>query len=216
MFAPYGFIQSIQVHKGFAFVWYLKPEDADIAMAAVNGKRIYAGVYQDRVEESANHKLSSIVRKEQKGRIVGVKGRIVAVDKALSKEDYDKVEAAGAETPASVEKVKLRSFSNSSVVVLMLCIDLPVHQVAQAEHAEVGGDSDSDDSDASEDDNDEDEDEDEDEDADLSPVELDDLELPSDVEKDEEEEVEKKEDQGTTLFVRNVQFEATEDELFTL
>lgn len=105
VFAPYGFIQSIQVHKGFAFVWYVKPEDADKAIAGVNGKRIYAGVYVDRVEESANHKLSSIVRKEQKGRIVGVKGRIVAVDKALSKEDYDKIEAV-----TSVEDKEVRLF----------------------------------------------------------------------------------------------------------
>lgn len=47
-------------------------------------------------------------------------------------------------------------------------------------------------------------------------MELDELELPSDAEESEEEEPEKKEDQGTTLFVRNIQFEATEDELFTL
>lgn len=57
------------------------------------------------MEESANHKLSSIVRKEQKGRIVGVKGRIVAVDKALSKEDYDKIEAV-----TSVEDKEVRLF----------------------------------------------------------------------------------------------------------
>lgn len=74
----------------------------------MNGKRIYAGVYQDRIEESANHKLSSVVRKEQKGRIVGVKGRIVAVDKALSKEEYDKLEAEGnLEAATSAEKVNV-------------------------------------------------------------------------------------------------------------
>ena len=108
MFAPYGFIQLIQVHKGFAFVWYLKPEDADKAIAGVNGKRIYAGVYEDRIAEAANHKLSSVVRKEEKGRIVGVKGRIVAVDNALSKEAYDKLEAAGTlESTIAAQKVSL-------------------------------------------------------------------------------------------------------------
>lgn len=110
MFAPFGLIQNIQAHRGFAFVWYMKPDDADKAMAAVNGKRIYPGLYKDRIEESANHKLSSIVRKEEKGRIVGVKGRIMAVDKALSKDVYDKAEADGKLAAAvDAEKVKLPS-----------------------------------------------------------------------------------------------------------
>lgn len=82
------------------------------------------------------------------------------------------------------------------------------------EDAEPKEENDDSESDAN-DDTDENEDDEEDEDADLSPVELDDLALPSDVEESEEE-PEKKEDQGTTLFVRNIQFEATEDELFAL
>lgn len=107
LFAPFGFLQGIQVHRGFAFVWYIKPDDADKAMAALNGKRIYAGVSKDRIEESANHKLSSTVRKEQKGRIVGVRGRVMAVDKALSKEVYDKLEAEGNLSEAvNAEKVR--------------------------------------------------------------------------------------------------------------
>lgn len=107
VFAPYGFIQSIQVHKGYAFVCFLHGNDGDKAIAGVNGKRIYAGVYKDRIEESANHKLSSIIRKEEKGRIVGVRGRIVAVDKALDKKDYEKLEAE-AEDKLDDEKVRWR------------------------------------------------------------------------------------------------------------
>lgn len=49
----------------------------------------------------------------------------------------------------------------------------------------------------------------------MSPVELDELAAPSDAEESEEE-AESQEDQGTTLFVRNIQFEATEDELYAL
>lgn len=104
-------MQNIQVHRGFAFVWYIKPDDADKAMAALNGKRIYAGVAKDRIEESANHKLSSVVRKEQKGRIVGVRGRVMAVDKALSKEVYDKLEAEGS-LAAAVNAEQVRQTSD--------------------------------------------------------------------------------------------------------
>lgn len=121
MFAPFGQIQNIQVHRGFAFVWYMKPEDADKAMAALNGKRIYAGVYQDRIEESANHKLSSTVRKEQKGRIVGVRGRIMAVDKALSKEAYDKLEAEG-NLAAAVNADKVNAALSSLASTRMLTL----------------------------------------------------------------------------------------------
>lgn len=49
----------------------------------------------------------------------------------------------------------------------------------------------------------------------MSPVEVDDLEGPSDAEETEEED-KPRENQGSTLFVRNIQFEATEDELYAL
>lgn len=80
----------------------------------------------------------------------------------------------------------------------------------EGEEDEEGGSDEND-----EDEEDEGEEEEEDEDADMSPVELDDLEPPSDVDEPEEES-KPQENQGTTLFVRNVQFEATEDELYTL
>jgi nucleolar protein 4 len=50
----------------------------------------------------------------------------------------------------------------------------------------------------------------------MSPVEMDELAVPSDIEESEDEKPAKPESVGTTLFVRNVQFEATEDELFTV
>lgn len=66
-----------------------------------------------------------------------------------------------------------------------------------------------------EDEEDVNDDDEEDEEGDMSPVEIDDLEAPSDAEESEEEE-KPRENQGTTLFVRNIQFEATEDELYAL
>lgn len=202
-FAPYGPIHSIQLHKGFAFVWYLRRTSAEEALSKVNGKRIYAGMVQDRIEESAKPMLTSKKRKIEKGKIVGVKGRIVAVDWALGKKEYE-----------SMEKGEM-------------VVDQP---------------KDGNEEDDAEDSTDEEEESDDEDDSDLDPVAIneeeddddmspvpegeddedideDALEAPevtSDEEDDDDDDEASKPVEGTTLFVRNIQFEATEDELYNL
>ena len=146
-------------------------------------------MHADRIEEAAKHELTSVKRKKEKGRIVGLRGRVVAVDWALAKADYQKAEtAAAAEEEMDIDEAN-----------------------ANAEEEE---DSDMDPVPYKSDE------ENEDEEDDMSPVEDDpaELEAPSDVEDEAEEPASAapKPDQGTTLFVRNIQFEATEDELYSL
>ena len=159
-------------------------------------------MHRDRIEEAASHELTSTKKKKEKGKIVGLRGRLVAVDWALGKAEYEKLEAGGEATPASA----------------------PI----AGEDAEK--DSDASDEDDEEEDSDSDmdpvpfneDDEDEDEDGDMSPVEedalIDQLEPPSDVEDGDEEPAKPahQPDEGATLFVRNIQFEATENELYNL
>jgi nucleolar protein 4 len=148
-------------------------------------------MHADRIEEAAKHELTSVKRKKEKGRIVGLKGRVVAVDWALAKAEYQKMEAGEEAVAADEIKADKEEEEDSDMVPVPYKSD-------------------------SDDDEDESGDEDEEED-DMSPV-PEDLAAPSDIEDESEEAkpAEHKPDQGTTLFVRNIQFEATEDELYNL
>lgn len=192
-FCRFGPLQSVHLRKGYAFIWFVRQPDAEAALKEMNEKRIYHGMHADRIEEAAKHELTSVKRKKEKGRIVGLRGRVVAVDWALSKQEYQKLEE-DADNADGAEMDK-----------------------EDAEDEDEDEDSDMDPVPYKSDD-DEEGSEDEDEDADLSPVE-DDLEAPADAEDDDEDAhpaAAPKPEQGTTLFIRNIQFEATEDELFTL
>jgi nucleolar protein 4 len=183
-FAPYGPIHSISIPntaslssssrprgRGFAFVWFLRPTDAEKAITGVNGKRIWAGM--------------GLEREEKEGR-----GRMVAVDWALSKDEWHKAEAGQTDSTAAVN--------------------------GDGEHAEDEPEEEGDeDIDEDEEDDDDDEEEEEDDDSDLSPVEIG-AEMSEDEDDESDEERPETEPQGTTLFVRNVQFEATEAELYEL
>lgn len=221
-FAPFGPLLSLQLHKGFAFVHFQRKEDAEKAMAKLNGSRIFAGFLQQRIDEAANHKLTSTLRKEEKGKIVGVKGRQMAVDWALAKKDYEKMENGDAveeslkETKVKAKKAKEpRSYDSDTSEEEESDMD-PI----ALDDADDGQESDGEDD---EDDDGEEEDEDDmtpepmaiDEDADIDAA---DLEKPADAASDEEADKAKPstQDTGTTLFIRNVQFEATESELFEL
>lgn len=201
VFASYGPIQAINLHHGYAFVTYTQRADAEKALAGANGKRIYSGMLGDRIEEAAKHELTSVKRKKAKGKIVGVKGRVCAVDWALEKKEYMKLEMGDGQPQADgmdVEQMQNPEDHDSD--------DSDMDPIALQD-----GEEDSDMSPEPEDDDGDDLDE-----AELAP--------PSDVEEDAEEDDEQQslgqtgqgEEQGSTLFVRNIQFEATEDELYNL
>jgi nucleolar protein 4 len=197
-FASFGPIQTIRLLKGYAFITFITKASAQAALEGMNNKRIYAGMEKDRIQEAASHELTSIKRKKEKGKIVGVKGRMCAVDWALEKEQYMKLEAE-ANRPTSAPEV--------------------------AGELKNGIEHDPDAPDSDEEDEEEDSDEDEDEEDDLTPepIDMNELEPPSEAElsdedagKDGDANKAKATDEGTTLFVRNIQFEATEDELYNL
>lgn len=199
VFSRFGSLHSINLPldatgtpRGFAFIYYLSKSSATAALTAINGTRIYGGLAKERVEsEGGKGGKKKEVREKKKreelsgGGGGGEKGRVVAVDWALGKDEWKRAQEE--------EKAK-----------------------ESASGEEESG---------SEEESDEEENE-EDEDSDMSPV-------PEGAE-DEEEEVEEarhadddddeldeepkgpEPPKGTTLFVRNMSFEATESELYDL
>ncbi|GAA5829095.1 hypothetical protein JCM11251_004123 [Rhodosporidiobolus azoricus] len=214
-FARFGSLHSITLPvdpstskpRGFAFIYFVTRSNAETALKAVNGTRIYAGMAAERIaSEGGKEGKKKDVRqkkkaeKEAQGGGGGEKGRLVAVDWALGKEEWKKAQEGGAE--GDEKESEEASESNSE------------------ERSGSEGEEDS------EEDSDE-EDEQEDDDSDLEPIavgadgeplapaggkavkdEDDDL---SDLEEDS-----KPKQEGTTLFVRNMSFEATEAELYDL
>lgn len=198
VFARFGSLHSITLPqdsttskpRGFAFIYYVTKSDAEKALKAVNGTRIYAGMAAERVEnEGGKGGKKKEVREKKKAAEKaslgggGDKGRLVAVDWALSKDDWKKAQEA--------EKGDAASASGS----------------------ESGSDDDS-----SDDDEDEDSDEESDSDAsDMSPEPMEVEAHPDDDDDELEEEPKGPEpEKGMTLFVRNMSFEATEAELYDL
>lgn len=219
LFLPYGPIHQIDVLKGFAFVWMLSKKDAERAVEGVNGASVRAGMANDIVKDKQRRKKE--IRLEAKRRAAQAseppennegdnsddekdeepaaestgKARVIAVDWALSKgkweEEKKKIEEAGS---ASADEGAEPDASQSS------------------SSSESGSESDSSneesDSDASS--NQEDPDEDDDEASNAGKI----------SERDDNEEAVRPQlpapEVGTTLFVRNVPYEATEEELRTL
>lgn len=191
--------------RGFAFVWFMARKDAEKAMAAVNGKPIKAAPNA----AVAKGKQGRLAKKGEVG-----DGRPVAVDWAMSKEKFEGAKTKGAE----------------------------VEEEASEEESGSSSDSDSSESGSEDSDSDEDEDEDEDEedaaqvdaDIDMEDASSDGLSDESDDEdeddEDEDDEMDENDegeeapvkpklpdtDVGSTLFLRNVPYEATEQEVGTL
>jgi nucleolar protein 4 len=206
-FLPYGPIHSIDIPKtdngrakGFAFVWMMSKGDAQRALEKCNGMEIRAGIAEQLVQAKQKKKkqvrieeklTKEKVRKEQdigEEEVAGV-GRVIAVDWALSKDRWEEAKS----------------------------------KMEVDEDVEMGeGNSDSEDGSRNEDDSEsrsgtgEKEDSDNEDDPGSSSNE-------EDVGGEGEGEGEKPEtpklpppEAGTTLFVRNIPFEATEDELRVL
>jgi nucleolar protein 4 len=213
IFLPYGPVHSIHIPtgkadddgkkakaKGFAFVWMLSKKDAEIALEKCNGMAVRAGIAEVMATDKQKKKK---VRREEKKRQEAVKveddekgkedqdtpteERVIAVDWALSKEKWQEEQAK-----------------------------MDVDDEGDADTASVKSE------DASDSESDEESDDDENlgvhvesgEEQDTSDDE-DDLDTEAGEEKPAKPQLPPPET-GTTLFVRNVPFAATEDELRTL
>ena len=212
--------------KGFAFVWMLSKKDAERAMEGCNGMIVRAGTAETLVsDKQKKKKLKRIEKKLKESARSGKKvadeeeadpddededmekeelmddkranERVIAVDWALSKEKW------------KMEKAKIEE-------------DAAMHEVSESEDdAEDDNSNSSDSDDEDSDDNDDDDDDDEGrlglhdgEDEDNS-----DAGSEQDEEENDEERVKPQlphPEAGTTLFIRNIPFSATEDELRTL
>jgi nucleolar protein 4 len=198
-FAPFGAIHSIETPvnkegkgRGFAFVWFIQKKAAEEAIRKMNGKTLYPGLGEERVKEGGEGKKQTRQRLKAEGEELKKDARVVAVDWALAKDQFEK-----AQQEATQPKPQQEASSQLDGTSLK----------SEVSEEESSGDEEQEGSD--EDMSPVEENEDEDSEAEFSPVENDQAES-------EEEEEEPARPQGTTLFVRNVQFEATEDELFAL
>ncbi|GAA5916402.1 hypothetical protein JCM5296_005648 [Sporobolomyces johnsonii] len=204
VFSRFGSLHSITLPldpstsrpRGFAFVYFITRSYAEAALKAINGTRIFAGMAAERIaSEGGKEGKKKEVRekkkaeKEQSGGGGGEKGRVVAVDWALGKEDWKKAqegEGAGAE--------------------------------GAEDDAESGSEESGSEEESSDEEDEDEEDSDMSpvpegaEDSDMSPE----PEQHPDDDDDDLEEEPKAPQEGTTLFVRNISFETTEAELYDL
>lgn len=223
-FLPFGPIVSIDLPtapsklpnappraRGFAFVWFMVKKDAEKAMAAINGQPIRraldAGV--------AKGKAGRLAKKNTE--LLG-DGRPVAVDWALSKDKWDKTKE---------EKPKEEEEKDDG------------GNITDSSASSSGSDSDSSDSSDSDSDDSDDEEESGEEDvsmADAETAEAAESDTPSDADSDADSDVDSDDDDaasgsdddeedrpvkpslpstdvGSTVFIRNLPFEATESEL---
>ncbi|KAK4056335.1 RNA recognition motif-containing protein [Microbotryomycetes sp. JL221] len=203
VFARFGPLHSIILPfdektgkaRGFAFIYFVAKTDAEKALQTINGTRIYAGMAQERIasEGGKEGKKKEIREKKKKAEDnkagSNERGRLVAVDWALGKEEWEKAQQQEDAGPEAVAN------------------------------------KDSDDSESdSEEDSDEDDESDEEEDSDLEPIAMgveedgdDDTKMEDEEDTEDDAEDDKSNtSKGTTLFVRNLSFEATEAEVYDL
>ena len=195
-----------RLNKGFAFIWFYSRKDAEKAMEGINGTVVRAGAAEELVkskqkkkkERRVERKLAAQKERESTGDVEGDKEaeerendaqkseRVVAVDWALSKDRWEE------------EKAKMDE-----------------EVVSESEESD-GGNSSSDSEGA-------DEEGEEESGSDAHDQEASNGETRSDQSEDERDEDDKpmkpqlpQTDVGTTLFIRNIPYDATEDELRTL
>ncbi|KAJ7184156.1 hypothetical protein C8R46DRAFT_451512 [Mycena filopes] len=232
VFLPYGPVYSIHIPpadakgkkpeteepgpvrtKGYAFVWMLSKKDAERAIEGCNGMTVRAGLAEGMVSDKQKRKKQRRIEKKLKMKETGTGDpedeeeeeddaddkrameRVIAVDWALSKDKWKEEKAKmGLGEGGDVEMEDASNSGSGS------------DSSSSSSSGSSDEDSDSDESDGhmgvhdgedSDDGSSDDEDADEDERTPIKP------QLPPP-------------EEGTTLFVRNVPFSATEDELRTL
>ncbi|KAG8715855.1 RNA recognition motif-containing protein [Ceratobasidium sp. 395] len=214
LFAPYGPIYSITLptakaaddthpspnrHRGFAFVWMLAHADAERAIKGVNGRVVGA---KERKKKTRKER-EEIAREKAAKRLSRMRGEGESDDEEEAERGEEKAEEEKEGRVVAVDWALSKSKWEEAVLQRQ---DDEAMEVDGEEDGEEGGESgqkldeETDEESSSESEESEassDEDEDEDEDPHERPK------LPNT-------------DVGTTLFVRNVPFEATEDDLRTL
>ncbi|KAH9828792.1 RNA-binding domain-containing protein [Rhodofomes roseus] len=214
VFLPFGPIYSVDIPlkdsegegkpraKGFAFVWMLSRKDAERAMEGANGMKVYAGMAvrlvtdkqkkkkQRREEEKAEKaaKGQGELEEEDEGPETRGKERVIAVDWALSKDKWQAEKAKLEQEGADVQMEDESDGGSESEESDSDDEQIGVHEDGGSDEGS-GSDSDEDDLTGAEE---------------------------SEGDEDREKPALPPPESGTTLFVRNVPFEATEDELRTL
>lgn len=194
MFSKFGSLHSITLPldgttrqpRGFAFIYYLSLSSATAALAQANATRIYSGMAQERIDseggKGGNKKEMRTKKKiadKENGGGGGERGRVVAVDWAVGKDEFKRAQ-----------------------------MDEVVESAEEVEDSESGSEEESA--------------EEKDDEDDMSPVpegaEDEESVHHADDDDDELDEEPKGPEppKGTTLFVRNMSFEATESELYDL
>jgi nucleolar protein 4 len=200
-FLPYGPIHSIDIPKteegrvkGFAFVWMMSKGDAQRALEKCNGTKIRAGVAEQ------------LVQAKQK------KKKQVRIEERISKEKARKEQERAEEEVAGVERVIAVDWSLSK--------DRWEEEKAKMD---VDGDSEMGEDDSENEDGSESEGDSGSESGSVEEEDSGESSAGGSDEEDEEAEGEKPQkpqlpipEAGTTLFVRNIPFEATDDELRVL
>ncbi|GJE98227.1 RNA-binding domain-containing protein [Phanerochaete sordida] len=240
VFLPYGPIYSIHIpladaapkdeesgepsrprSKGYAFVWYLSKKDAEKALEGANGSKVYAGMadglVRDKQKKKKLRREEAKIKQKEKERKAKQKGkdaegdeepedeeeseeeeekhgaeRVIAVDWALSKDKWEEVKAKLEEENAEEAADESDDEQNKD--------EESGGSDEEEEDSHIGLHEDSGDesgSQPSEDDSDDSMSVDEEDEKPGRP------QLPPP-------------EVGTTIFVRNVPFEATEDELRTV
>lgn len=202
LFGRLGPIQSVELPigdqgkgRGFGFVWMVALADAERAMKALNGTRVYAGMAAEAIAADRSGEKKSTKRKREKdeqaskpksGEVDGERGRVMAVDWALGKKQFVAAEQ-------EEERVAAAAASKAE---------------ASGSEEQASDDDDEEDEDDADDGDEDEDDEDEDDDDDVSEGDSE----PTDSDQEQSE----KASEGVTLFIRNLSFEATEDELHSL
>ncbi|KIK98638.1 hypothetical protein PAXRUDRAFT_823683 [Paxillus rubicundulus Ve08.2h10] len=196
--------------KGFAFVWMLSKKDAETALEKCNGLKVTVGMANDIVSDKQKRKKQKREEKKRSQTNTAEDGeeretvelpeqsgskskeRVIAVDWALSKEKWEeekaKFEEAGEDPEEDVEMSEPERSENGAE-----------EASADSEDEQLGlhDDSNDEDGDSEVDDGD------------------DEVECDSDDESPKKPQLPHT-DTGTTLFIRNIPYTATEDELRTL
>ncbi|CDO75284.1 hypothetical protein BN946_scf184334.g2 [Trametes cinnabarina] len=199
--------------KGFAFVWFLSRKDAEKALENCNGMTVEAGMAEALISDKQKKKKQRREEKKRKAAETGVEEsegeddegekegrlgkRVIAVDWALSK---DKWEAEKAKLEEALQEEEGESNQSASSDESEDSAEEEDDESASEDEGLGVHDGESDDSDSDSDGSHDGSDEDESDDDAQEPVKP--TLPPPEV--------------GTTVFVRNVPFEATEDELRTL